>query len=432
LNYTTESEQENLDFDEEVKKIFIEREAEYLESLKFVDGDFFSLLENANIILENETNIDENSGGNTDEGEGLGNLPFKDVFDEPLENGYSSGDSIQQSNSGDLSLGVTIGVAIGAVFLLIIIAVLTYYICVKKSGVEKSADNRKYPSPQKTKWTRFGGTDDPLDSVAEQNLLRSQQPSNDKNRSQAESTSDVASSTDDVESQGIYSYNQSHASSGSVYTNGGNPKLHLGNDSMSYAYSLEPGIEPSVVGSVNTNDRSSLSNQDNVSGIPIFEIPQVNLASGKNTGNETAAHNKEDIDFDRFGNTQIETVPSELKLTKSELEMLPSNLRSSDDEDDRDENNNIAFLGGRSIDEMIIEKVLAPAGKLGLVIDTTIEGPVVHSVKQGSDLSGKMFPGDIIIAIDKMDTRAMSASAITAVMVKTANQTRILTVRRGR
>jgi C-terminal processing protease CtpA/Prc len=54
---------------------------------------------------------------------------------------------------------------------------------------------------------------------------------------------------------------------------------------------------------------------------------------------------------------------------------------------------------------------------------------VVHNVNKGSRLTGKIFSGDIIIAIDDVDTRAMSASAITALMVKTANQQRTLTVR---
>jgi len=77
---------------------------------------------------------------------------------------------------------------------------------------------------------------------------------------------------------------------------------------------------------------------------------------------------------------------------------------------------------------MVSRKVLAPPGKLGIVIDTTLEGPVVHRVNDGSPLDGLVFPGDIIVAIDEVDTRAMSASAITALMVKTAHQERNLTV----
>jgi C-terminal processing protease CtpA/Prc len=62
------------------------------------------------------------------------------------------------------------------------------------------------------------------------------------------------------------------------------------------------------------------------------------------------------------------------------------------------------------------------------VIDTTLDGPVVHKVNPGSSLEGKLKPGDIIVAIDDVDTRAMSAASITALMVKTANQRRKLSI----
>jgi hypothetical protein len=77
---------------------------------------------------------------------------------------------------------------------------------------------------------------------------------------------------------------------------------------------------------------------------------------------------------------------------------------------------------------MISRTVLAPPGKLGIVIDTTVEGPVVQAVNSQSPLEGSLFPGDIIVAVDDVDTRAMSASAITALMVRTANLPRKLTV----
>jgi hypothetical protein len=77
---------------------------------------------------------------------------------------------------------------------------------------------------------------------------------------------------------------------------------------------------------------------------------------------------------------------------------------------------------------MVSRTVIAPPGKLGIVIDTTLEGPVVHKINPQSPLEGTLFPGDIIVAIDDVDTRAMSASAITALMVRTANLRRKLTV----
>jgi hypothetical protein len=150
-------------------------------------------------------------------------------------------------------------------------------------------------------------------------------------------------------------------------------------DSNSYSYSLEPGIEPSVV-----SGKSNGSAQ----GRPVpMEIPQ--LDNG------------------------IELAPSDLQLTESELAMLPSNLGKS---------------GESEVDELVTRVVVAPPGKLGIIIDTTVEGPVVHKINPGSALEGQLSPGEIIVAIDDVGTRAMSASAITALMVKTANKQRNLTV----
>ena len=77
---------------------------------------------------------------------------------------------------------------------------------------------------------------------------------------------------------------------------------------------------------------------------------------------------------------------------------------------------------------MITRTIIAPAGKLGIVIDTTLEGPVVHKIKDGSPLMGKLNVGDIITEIDGIDTRAMSASAITALMIKTGAVERNFTI----
>jgi len=70
----------------------------------------------------------------------------------------------------------------------------------------------------------------------------------------------------------------------------------------------------------------------------------------------------------------------------------------------------------------------APPGKLGVVIDTTRSGPVVHAVKAGSSLEGLLFPGDKIIAVDGVDTSEMTASAVTKIMARKMKQERKITV----
>jgi C-terminal processing protease CtpA/Prc len=77
---------------------------------------------------------------------------------------------------------------------------------------------------------------------------------------------------------------------------------------------------------------------------------------------------------------------------------------------------------------MIARSVMIPPGKLGIVVDTTLEGPVVNKVNDASPVEGLLFPGDIIVAVDDVDTRAMSASAIYSLMKKTSGERRTIIV----
>jgi hypothetical protein len=76
--------------------------------------------------------------------------------------------------------------------------------------------------------------------------------------------------------------------------------------------------------------------------------------------------------------------------------------------------------------------VLAPPGKLGIVIDTTAEGPVVHRVSVGSVMKLKLAPGDVITSIDGVETAGLSAEAVSALMSARAQHSRTLTVQRSR
>lgn len=55
-------------------------------------------------------------------------------------------------------------------------------------------------------------------------------------------------------------------------------------------------------------------------------------------------------------------------------------------------------------------EVIAPAGKLGVVIDTPLNGvPVVHAIKDSSVLASRIRIGDKLISVDGEDTTHMSA-----------------------
>jgi len=69
-----------------------------------------------------------------------------------------------------------------------------------------------------------------------------------------------------------------------------------------------------------------------------------------------------------------------------------------------------------------------PPGKLGVTIETTSSGPAVHKIKDDSQMNGLLRIGDIIQKIDDVETSSMSASAISALMVKTEDKVRTFTV----
>jgi len=66
--------------------------------------------------------------------------------------------------------------------------------------------------------------------------------------------------------------------------------------------------------------------------------------------------------------------------------------------------------------------VFAPAGQLGIVVDTTKDGPIIHSLKTTSPLLGLISPGDLIVGLDDTDTRSMTAATLTRTMAKRSQQ----------
>ena len=66
--------------------------------------------------------------------------------------------------------------------------------------------------------------------------------------------------------------------------------------------------------------------------------------------------------------------------------------------------------------------VFAPSGALGIVVDTTKDGPAVHSLKQTSPMLGLINPGDLIVGLDQQDTRSMTAATLTRLMASKSTQ----------
>lgn len=97
----------------------------------------------------------------------------------------------------------------------------------------------------------------------------------------------------------------------------------------------------------------------------------------------------------------------------------------------------LAALGAESqfreaeagVREEVIE-IIAPAGKLGVVIDTPDDGaPVVHAVKDSSVIADQIQVGDKLIAVDDEDVRSMTAIKVSKLISKkSANPQRKLTI----
>ena len=245
-----------------------------------------------------------------------------------------------------------------------------------------------------------------------------------------------ASDAGDSQSMALYSYGRGDDNQSFM------GETLQGLDSMSYAYSLEAGFEPSVV--------SGSGAYGDAAPIPT-EIPQISRESEIDE-NQNGADTNSAIDTDdeygltdrdyQYDNETIEMSESDLQLTKSELAMLPSDLIGgsqsgsfgdiesglSSKKDNFSSNGGTNATTAISASSKITRCCFAPPGKLGIIIDTTVEGPVVHKVNSGSPLEGLVWKGDIIVKIDDVDTRAMSATAITNLMIKTAHQRRKLTI----
>mmetsp|Transcript_4901 Transcript_4901/g.8824 ORF Transcript_4901/g.8824 Transcript_4901/m.8824 type:complete len:361 (+) Transcript_4901:876-1958(+) len=75
--------------------------------------------------------------------------------------------------------------------------------------------------------------------------------------------------------------------------------------------------------------------------------------------------------------------------------------------------------------------VYAPAGKLGIVIDSPDDGaPVIHNVKGTSPIADKVREGDRLVGVDEEDVRAMTAIKVSRLISrKSSNSRRLIVIR---
>jgi len=105
-----------------------------------------------------------------------------------------------------------------------------------------------------------------------------------------------------------------------------------------------------------------------------------------------------------------------------------SSVGSSSGDDESLASIKTTVLRGRHVFQ---KECSAPAGKLGVSIDTVDGQPVVHRVKESSPLHGMLQRLDIIISIDEIDTSTMSAADVTLIMARRMGKERRITFLRG-
>ena len=82
----------------------------------------------------------------------------------------------------------------------------------------------------------------------------------------------------------------------------------------------------------------------------------------------------------------------------------------------------------RGVSAIVCRDCFAPPGKLRIVIHSTKDGPAIHTVKAGSSLTGHVFPGDLIISVDDVDTRSFTAEQVMKMMTARNKYQRKITV----
>ena len=77
--------------------------------------------------------------------------------------------------------------------------------------------------------------------------------------------------------------------------------------------------------------------------------------------------------------------------------------------------------------------VVCPAGKLGIVLDNPHgDLPIVYAIKETSPLDGKVRVGDLLLFVDEIDCRGMSAHKLSQLLSsRSKNPARTLVLARG-
>lgn len=131
---------------------------------------------------------------------------------------------------------------------------------------------------------------------------------------------------------------------------------------------------------------------------------------------------RQELPSSRYGRVNVEVQEQETRsvTSHSTLGARPMTKREADGDDK-------STVSAFSTLSSIMRRpgcydVYAPSGPIGIVVDTSKDGPSVHSLKSTSPMLGLISPGDLIVALDGEDTRKMTAAALTRLMARKSRQ----------
>jgi hypothetical protein len=163
------------------------------------------------------------------------------------------------------------------------------------------------------------------------------------------------------------------------------------------------GDEPKTPMSQETNDSSQASASRNLISDLVWLEKQIADVRQGSMGDPPAINNVDSLSY----------VSDPRRMSESS---------TKDGSDSRTEKNESVMSS------IVCRDCFAPPGKLHIVIHSTKDGPAVHTVKPGSSLEGHIFPGDLIISVDNVDTRSYSAEQVMKMMASKSNRERKITV----
>ncbi|CAJ1945208.1 unnamed protein product [Cylindrotheca closterium] len=127
-----------------------------------------------------------------------------------------------------------------------------------------------------------------------------------------------------------------------------------------------------------------------------------------------------DVSLNEFKGDKYNTLQAPSSVVSSRASQFSSNTLGARARESTGTSDDNSLNALRSKPESF--DVFAPSGPIGIVVDTSKDGPAVHSLKSTSPMLGLINPGDLIIALDDEDTRKMTAASLTRLMAKKSRQ----------